>query len=73
VRSTFRYEIQRDQHLAAVRCVEPRYLENGTFMGYGGCLVDVIDYHDAVIEIERLKLSSYPWRFRFKRRSRVAG
>jgi len=36
---------------------EPRYLENGAFMGYVGCLVDVTGYHDAVMEIERLKLS----------------
>jgi PAS domain S-box-containing protein len=35
----------------------PRYLENGTFMGYVGCLIDVTDYHDAVTEIARLKLS----------------
>ncbi len=34
---------------------EPRCLENGTFMGYVGCLTDVTDYHDAVMEIERLK------------------
>jgi hypothetical protein len=36
---------------------EPRYLDNGTFMGYVGCLIDVTDYHDAVLEIERLKQS----------------
>jgi PAS domain S-box-containing protein len=34
---------------------EPRYLENGTFMGYVGCLIDVTGYHDSVMEIERLK------------------
>jgi PAS domain S-box-containing protein len=33
---------------------EPRYLENGTFMGYIGCLIDVTDYHDGATEIERL-------------------
>jgi PAS domain S-box-containing protein len=36
---------------------EPRYLENGTFMGYVGCLIDVTDHHDAIMEIERLKQS----------------
>jgi PAS domain S-box-containing protein len=36
---------------------EPRYLENGTFMGYVGCLIDVTDYHNSLMEIERLKQS----------------
>jgi hypothetical protein len=26
-------------------------------MGYLGCLIDVTDYHDALVEIERLKES----------------
>jgi PAS domain S-box-containing protein len=35
----------------------PRFLENGTFMGYLGCLVDFTDHHEAQVEIERLKES----------------
>jgi PAS domain S-box-containing protein len=36
---------------------EPRHLENGAFMGYLGCLVDVNGYRHSEMEIERLKQS----------------
>jgi PAS domain S-box-containing protein len=36
----------------------PRFLENGTFMGYVGCLEDFTDYRDALAEIERLKTAN---------------